>query len=486
MRRGTTGKSAKEQHATDSINHQLRLGAGSSCWRYLFHTFFRFIFFLRRITMDAKRSPLGIASRATPKTHTRTGPRLGPANGFTLVELLVVIAIIGILVALLLPAIQAAREAARRNQCLNQLGKQIGLALQNFHDARKAFPLASTAPYNKGAAAGLKGNLISVAGPPLQVYAYPGQDGDGYSFLVQILPFIEEDTIYNSCTKVLAGRPYGKLLDQAFDTNSATNPLQTPGTPFNATTNKYIYSIKLPMFNCPSFPGEDTVTNFFASKSGAEPVAVGTYVAVAATHFATTGASTGTSTDYTSLENRQKGSATADPCDGTGSFLCGNGGLPFPSQTTAALHRKVPKVGRNISDFKDGTNRTVVVAESREQDRTSWYSGDASFTVGAWPNGKKTPTAAVGLPWDCANDGSAASCDQALNKGTTKTTTADYFLNTAVNGGIRVWGPSSAHKGVVQHAYADGHGEAISDQIDAKVYLHQITIGGSEKDSTPQ
>jgi prepilin-type N-terminal cleavage/methylation domain-containing protein/prepilin-type processing-associated H-X9-DG protein len=61
-------------------------------------------------------------------------------RGFTLIELLVVIAIIAVLIALLLPAVQAAREAARRAQCVNNL-KQLGLAMQNYHDTQGTFPI---------------------------------------------------------------------------------------------------------------------------------------------------------------------------------------------------------------------------------------------------------------------------------------------------------------------------------------------------------
>jgi len=100
-------------------------------------------------------------------------------RGFTLVELLVVIAIIGILVALLLPAIQAAREAARRTQCANNM-KQLGLALQNYHDTYKKFPIGGARTLT----------------PPTEVVRATPMDNIDASWMVHILPFAEEQTLF--------------------------------------------------------------------------------------------------------------------------------------------------------------------------------------------------------------------------------------------------------------------------------------------------
>jgi prepilin-type N-terminal cleavage/methylation domain-containing protein len=103
--------------------------------------------------------------------------------GFTLVELLVVIAIIGVLIALLLPAVQAAREAARRSECSNKI-KQLVLAVHNYHDIHYGLPQGSDSIQ------------ISVsAGIP--------QTGRRYSMFVFILPFIEQQPLYENIRQVM-------------------------------------------------------------------------------------------------------------------------------------------------------------------------------------------------------------------------------------------------------------------------------------------
>lgn len=103
-------------------------------------------------------------------TQKTTGSR----KGFTLIELLVVIAIIAVLIALLLPAVQQAREAARRTTCRNNM-KQMGLAMYNYESTYGKLPSSGESTDESAATRRF----------------FP------VSFFMQILPFIDQQTVYN-------------------------------------------------------------------------------------------------------------------------------------------------------------------------------------------------------------------------------------------------------------------------------------------------
>jgi prepilin-type N-terminal cleavage/methylation domain-containing protein len=146
-------------------------------------------------------------------------------RGFTLIELLVVIAIIAILISLLLPAVQKVREAAARAQCQSQL-KNIVLATVDCAD-------------------GHRGLL------PCGLGLYPNRNGsqnngDGSVFF-HILPYVEQQNLYNSCLVPVGGAPGDDGRNAGFyPYYSAWNATWNPPNP----TVVQIYI-------CPSDPTQD-------------------------------------------------------------------------------------------------------------------------------------------------------------------------------------------------------------------------------------
>ena len=265
---------------------------------------------------------------------------------FTLVELLVVIAIIGMLVALLLPAVQAAREAARRMKCTNIL-KQYGLAISNYLDTHKAFPIGNTS--NNSA-----------------------NNGPRCSWQFRVLPYLDQAPLYNAANLALPD----------------ISDLPISGGPFDpvAQANGQTFSdVLLPYANCPSndFPRDCPAKS--ATGDVLDPhVAVTTYLGSMGSQNIVSG--TAACQPYTSF---------VSPWD------------PAPYMKDRAIGASASEVsgifglhcnGIRIAEITDGTSNTLLVGEGLprcNQQQTNTNGGDTAWEW--WASYTATGTTIVPL-----------------------------------------------------------------------------------------
>jgi prepilin-type N-terminal cleavage/methylation domain-containing protein len=349
-------------------------------------------------------------------------------RGFTLVELLVVIAIIAMLVLLLLPAVQAAREAARRNNCSNNV-RQLVLSSLNLESATQRVPLALWGNINvktwpKGPATRIDVNT------PVNA-----SEEDGYSYLVSIAPYMEEVALYDQMSQ----------LSSQFQ-----HPLTSDVWALKGQRNKTILgNAVMEAVKCPSFPGEDAAFGREYRAHGSPQVA---------NYHALVAACGNTSRNTFDDVNPTYG----------GMFV-----------TMGAS----PK-GLRIGDCKDGTSKTVVLAESREEEYSAWFSGVSTSTVGFSPDAVQCRAFSNRNPPQDGYNSFPADTPSGMNYGrkegaNARTATEPMFWEKRKD--ARNWGPSANHAGdVVLHGYLDGHVRALNSGLDPTVYARIITRAGSE------
>ena len=331
-------------------------------------------------------------------------------SAFTLVELLVVIAIIGILIGLLLPAVQAAREAARRMQCTNNM-KQYALAIQNYVDANKKMPASRC------------------------------QAGDctnpGYSLNYVILPFIEQQAVYNEIVSS------DKTADQ--DTPAPWQDEQYNG--------KYLLDAMIVSFLCPSdgnsespSPGKEHIWRSNVVSSRGDSMWKSEL---------TSGWTTANDTRERSLFNPFAWKSMSSATDGTSNTLC-------CSETVSAATTSSTRIKGGV--ISNASAKGTSSPDSNLTSRNNCFNARDPDDQSSFGEGYSAAASRRGCWW---SDGRI--CNGGFN--TVFPPNAPCCTNGTADDTWGIFPPSSNHSGGVNAGMLDGSVRFISDTIDCGGYL---------------
>ena len=268
---------------------------------------------------------------------------------------------------------------------------------------------------------------MSDAAAPLDAVA-PGtlgedeKDSAGYSWIVRLLPFMEEQILYD------------ELLRSS--TNQTVRPFETD---VNDSQGEHVSARQLSAVRCPAY-AEKTVTYGAGSEYDDLAIqgraAISSYAAVVGTH--------------------------ADPAEG----IQENGILVSRCEMAPETCRGE---GVRLEDIGDGISQTIIICETNEPIYSAWYDGQAAWVVG--------------LTWQDSDASDERRTNVTRQPMLGQSGYSDIALGRRWPGRLaRDRGPGSDHPdGVVMHAFADAHARGLTREVDPAIYYRLITRDGGER-----